>query len=57
MSKKRKLTLDDMPTGDSEGEYTEEFRKSLLRSAQDLEAGRVVGISGKALYRELKGEK
>ncbi len=40
MSGKKKLTLKDMPTGDEEGKYSEEFRKSLLRSARDIKEGK-----------------
>lgn len=40
MSNKKKISLKDMPAGDEEGEYTEGFRKSLLRSAKDIEQGK-----------------
>lgn len=32
--------LDLVPTGDDEGEYTDEFRASLLRSLSDMKHGR-----------------
>ena len=57
MSRKKKITLEDMPKGDDEGEYTEEFRESLLRSAQDVEQGRVSGSTGKAPSTGLKRQK
>lgn len=41
MSRKKKLTLKDMPQGDEEGKYSEEFRKSLLRSALEVRRGKV----------------
>jgi hypothetical protein len=33
--------MDLVPTGDDEGEYTEEFRASLLRSLADIKQGRI----------------
>jgi len=33
--------IDIVPTHDDEGEYTEEFRASLLRSLMDIKRGRV----------------
>ncbi len=33
--------LDLVPSGDDEGEYTEEFKASLLRSLADIRHGRV----------------
>ncbi len=57
MSRKRKLTLEDMPSRDDEGEYTGEFRKSLLRSAQDIGRGKVSGNTGKAPSARLKRQK
>jgi hypothetical protein len=44
VSRKKKLTLKDMPSGDDEGEYSKEFRKSLLRSARDMEEGKVCAL-------------
>ena len=35
------MLLDLVPTGDDEGEYTEEFRASMLRSLYDIRQGRV----------------
>lgn len=58
MSKKKKLTLKDMPTGDEEGEYSEEFRKSLLRSAKDIKEGKTrkfVPGAGKSCPAKGKG--
>ncbi len=44
MNRKKKLTLKDMPTGDDEGKYTKEFRKSLLRSALEVRQGKVCSL-------------
>lgn len=37
--------LDLVPSGDEEGEYTEEFKASLLRSLADIKHGRVHSIA------------
>jgi len=36
-----RMLMDLVPSGDDEGEYTDEFRASLLRSLADIKHGRV----------------
>ena len=36
--------LDLVPSGDDEGEYSEEFKASLLRSLSDMKHGRVYSL-------------
>lgn len=38
------MSADAVPKGDDEGEYTEEFRRSLRRSLSDMENGRSYGL-------------
>lgn len=35
-----RMLIDLVPSGDDEGEYTDEFRASLLRSLSDIKHGR-----------------
>ena len=39
------MLLSLVPTGDEEGEYTDEFRLSILRGKMDIAAGRTVPLS------------
>jgi hypothetical protein len=43
-AKNQPITLADVPSRDSEGEYTEEFRLSLFRSLLDLKRGRCYSL-------------
>jgi hypothetical protein len=36
--------IDLIPTGDDEGEYTDEFKASLLRSLADIKHGRTHSV-------------
>ena len=37
--------MDLIPSGDDEGEYTDEFKASLMRGLSDIRHGRTVSIS------------
>jgi hypothetical protein len=40
----KRLTLADIPKGDNEGEYTLQFRKSILQGRKDLMHGKAIPL-------------